>query len=278
MDAFHIPNLLQNLKYANESLEYVQKKLEAYLELKRAAFPRFYFLSNDELLSILSQTRNPHAVQEHMCKCFDAINRVEFSKDTPGNIIGMLDMIKENVPFTTPVVTGPIVEKWLSEVELAMVTSLYNVSKKALIEYPQDGTVRTDWLLQHTVASQSQLLIDQIFWTQLAEVALDKIFAGDANGMKDNIAFHQQQLANSVSIVRMQLTKLQRVLMGALIVLDVHGISVLENLVEANTHSVTDFDWSKQLRYYWVPEDGSSDFAGQHRDGRLRLSTNHCLL
>eukprot|EP00913_Durusdinium_trenchii_P004911 g4558.t1 len=75
-----------------------------------------------------------------------------------------------------------------------------------------------------------------------------------ASGMKDNIDFHNEQLKNSVSIVRMKLTKNQRVLMGALIVLDVHGITVLENLLEAGTSSLDDFDWSKQLRYYWIPE------------------------
>lgn len=51
------PKLLDKFRESAKLLDMVQKGLSDYLETKRAGFSRFYFLSNDELLEILSQTK-----------------------------------------------------------------------------------------------------------------------------------------------------------------------------------------------------------------------------
>ena len=62
------PGYLAQLESMDESLEQIQRALDQYLENKRQQFPRFYFLSNDDLLEILGQSKDPLQVQKHIKK------------------------------------------------------------------------------------------------------------------------------------------------------------------------------------------------------------------
>lgn len=66
--------LLQRLQQANKNLQAIQRELRTYLQKKRQKFARFYFLSDTDLLQILSQTKEPTAVQPHLKKVFENID------------------------------------------------------------------------------------------------------------------------------------------------------------------------------------------------------------
>lgn len=55
-----------------------EKALAEYLETKRLAFPRFYFVSSVDLLDILSNGNEPVLVARHLSKLFDSMAKLEF--------------------------------------------------------------------------------------------------------------------------------------------------------------------------------------------------------
>ena len=244
--------LLEKLKQACSLLDVIQSGLNSYLEKKRLFFPRFFFLSNDEMLEILSETKDPLRVQPHLCKCFEGIKSLNFqiSLDICGMISAegekvMFPYDKINEPHTiNPLSTGGQVEVWLKDVERVMRKSVAQTLDVALVDYA--GAERTKWILEWP--GQIVLCVTQLIWTKHVTEAIQQ---HGVSGIKSEVSVCNAQIDAIVRLVRGKLTKLERKTISPLVVLDVHARDVLLDLVHERVQSVSDFGWQSQLRYYY---------------------------
>ena len=244
------PGYLASFQKASETLDRIQKNLEEYLETKRMAFPRFYFLSNDELLEILAQTKNVQAVQPHMSKCFDGIKSLDFGDDPKSvDIYAMFSGEGERVGLGKNLKARGNVEQWLSAVEAAMVTSLKRQGKDSYLSYPKEE--RTKWVLKQP--AQIVIAVSQIYWCRGVVNALES--SSPVENMHQWLESNRSDLKDMTVVVRGHLTSLHRKIIAALITIDVHARDITEELYNEKTESTNDFNWQMQLRYYWNDEE-----------------------
>nr|CAD7398221.1 unnamed protein product [Timema cristinae] len=243
-------DMLLLLKENNSLLDEIQKGLNDYLEKKRLFFPRqfiihwirFFFLSNDELLEILSETKDPQRVQPHLKKCFEGINTLEFTAEQ--EIVAMVSAEKEVVSFSGTIIPADakgMVEKWLAQVEEQMVQSMKDTCMEAIQAY--FSTAKNKWLLDWP--GQIVICAECVHWT--AEVAQ----AIEDSNLHDYLRKSNDQIDEMVKMVRGKLSSGARTTMGALIVIDVHARDVITKLISIGIKSTQDFNWICQLRYYW---------------------------
>ena len=147
----------------NNKLEEIQKSLDMYLETKRQLFPRFYFLSNDDLLEILGQSRNPEAVQPHMKKCFDNVVKLDLSRmRDKWDATAMNSAGGEKVDFHNAIrLDGPVevctfyyeifynifkIQIWLNKVEDMMRITLKSLLRACRADLKKNLNKREKWV------------------------------------------------------------------------------------------------------------------------------------
>ena len=152
--------------------------MQKYLETKRDAFPRFYFLSDDELLDILANADNREIIQGYLKALFDGL--VKLDMPTDDEIKGMISREGEKIEFTRTLRPSGNVEDWLKKVQQEM--------RDTLLKRLKDGnkdittglgnnkipTPREKWVLSHP--AQVVTTIGMVIWCSTTEEVIGQMY------------------------------------------------------------------------------------------------------
>ncbi|XP_076453104.1 dynein axonemal heavy chain 10-like [Babylonia areolata] len=248
----HAQNRLSDLQNLSAGLEKCQKSLNDYLDAKRNAFPRFFFISDDELLSILGSS-DPECVQEHMIKMYDNIASLVFVKGPNGEMLatGMKSAEGEVMEFRTNIAAEGRVEDWMTSVLEEMRRTNRLITKEAIFFYSYEKS-RVDWMLEYQ--GMVCLAGNQVWWTWEVEDVFRKVKKGAKTALKDYAKKLHKQIDDLVVKVRSPLSKNDRSKYNTVLIIDVHARDIIDGFVRDSVMDAREFEWESQLRFYWEKE------------------------
>lgn len=251
LDVIAILDLAQILSRLDDMLTKVQKSLCEYLEQKRASFPRFYFIGDDDLLEIIGSGKDSAAVQRHLRKMFAGIHQLQV-QDKEESMIGMMSPQGELVRFSTAVnaAEDPEANVWLFKVETAMKTSLaaelassVETLAKVLASLSGSGSSLIAWMDEQ--AAQAALLAMQVTLCNQVETGL-----GFQGQIETSLSKCQELLCILADYVLNDMKSLLRRKVEQLVGELVHQEGVITGLIKSGVSSSSDFSWLFYMRFY----------------------------
>uniref|UniRef100_A0A1I7UMZ6 Cytoplasmic dynein 2 heavy chain 1 n=1 Tax=Caenorhabditis tropicalis TaxID=1561998 RepID=A0A1I7UMZ6_9PELO len=228
-------SLKKTLEQIVDQLNRCQKALNQFLEQKRTAFPRFYFIGDDDLLEILGQSTNPQVIQTHMKKLFQGINRVVFSS-TGETITSMVSAEGETVPLSKAVRIVPQVETWLQQLSDEMRRTLKDLTAQAV----SDGQIS---LAKYP--SQVLCLAEEVKFSASVENALSS--SSDLSTLKSQLLEKLKTYTNMKVDDKVADLKLKSLILDL-----IHHIDVIDQLISNKASATSCWTWQRQLRFYLV--------------------------
>uniref|UniRef100_A0A8C9IS29 Dynein axonemal heavy chain 17 n=1 Tax=Piliocolobus tephrosceles TaxID=591936 RepID=A0A8C9IS29_9PRIM len=254
VEATSKPGLYDKLEALKKSLAICEKALSEYLETKRLAFPRFYFVSSADLLDILSNGNDPVEVSRHLSKLFDSLCKLKFqldANDKPLKVgLGMYSKEDEYMVFDKECDLSGQVEVWLNRVLDRMCSTLRHEIPEAVVTYEEKP--REQWILDYP--AQVALTCTQIWWTTEVGLAFARLEEGYENAIKDYNKKQISQLNVLITLLIGNLNAGDRMKIMTICTIDVHARDVVAKMIVAKVESSQAFTWQAQLRHRWDEE------------------------
>jgi dynein heavy chain len=280
-EAFNEDGLSTSLDFVLEQLDLCKKSLADFLDGRRRQFPRYYFVSEADLLDILSNGGHPAKILSHIPKVYLSTKTIIFSKDgtseegRPVATEFVAGVGSEVCAFEPPVPLNGKVEIYMQTLLDAQKTSIFQTVKRSLVRYQQ--LPRKEWVLAKDTVSgrpldpaQTTLLVLAINYVNEVETCFDGIANGDRDAMVAYSQKQKKQLSDLIQLTQSDLSKGDRTRVMVCITMDAHSRDIVEKMIRTKVDSINSFMWQSQLKHkYRAP---LSHARYQDRDPELRGS------
>lgn len=260
----------QGLEDMANELQGVVRGLSRYLEQQRSRCPRFFFLSDDDLLQVLSVTASGiEGLLPHIGRLFPGIS--SFKYETNGNVAFVSEVTSkegETLVFTDPVCISEntSVSSWLLNLECSIENTLRSTLPGA-IEYLEslfaqcDTTVDSDFFSRYLkIPAQIGLLATRICFVRLVDSAFST--DGTCGPALQKLFLCVELLLNTVRTAKEDVGVKSNgrlsLVRGQLIKEFVYQRRLIKTLLSEGVADISSYQWDHELRPYCESENGSS--------------------
>ena len=255
LDVLGIPNIQKRLEKLADSLSKIQKALGEYLERERVAFPRFYFVGDEDLLEIIGNSNETIRVAKHFKKMFAGISGVQANDD---NVITMIVSKEgEEVPLRHAVslIKLPKINDWLTALDSSVKTTLAELLSEAISEFETfflSSEPEVANLLGYLTRFPAQIAIlaAQVLWTKSVQDSLE----ATGQGLSKLYEAEIRVLEMLAEAVLQDLPGLTRRKCEHFITEAVHQRDVIAKLINAEANTPGHYLWLLSMRYVYDPE------------------------
>ena len=207
----------EQVHHAKSAIESSVKGIDEMVNRMKQAFPRFYLVSNDELLEGFVCCDDLSKLP--LSKVFEGINKIETTANK--EIKTIISKEGERLNLVEQVKTqGLRIEDWLVNLERVMKETVRRAVLEAVVAYPKAN--RAEWMFSHP--AQTVLAGERVWWTQLTEEALK------AGKHQQKVNETKAEIKDLVRMVRGPLSDNQRTTVTSYLTLHVHAHDINEYL------------------------------------------------
>ncbi|XP_011311295.1 cytoplasmic dynein 2 heavy chain 1 [Fopius arisanus] len=213
-------------------LDRCQRSLDEFLEEKRSAYPRLYFLSDEDLLELISGSSD--GLDTHLPKLYQGVGSVQRED---GRLTAVVSPEGETLALPVSIDLSEPLPTWLSNLEEVLRKALSQSLEKCLVDHQADPSL---------YPAQVLLLSERIHFTERCEAALQS----GKSALKKFIEFLETQRAKfrGLEDAGDPLTSQKA---RSLLLDTVHHLDIARDLLRiVESGGNTAWTWNRQLRFY----------------------------